>query len=604
MLKKYQFIGFVFLLIIAWICINVSINLIASSVAFDISSDQKYSLTEKTRKWLKQNSDNIYIRLYVGGMSKYPQLKKYATDVMLLLEQYQLASNRKISIKTVEVKPFTASEISAQKAGITGGNGKPWLGIAISDENGNFVNIPFLDPDKQTYIEHDITRALSKLNNNSKPTIGIMSSEINVISSANSLDYTVDWPFVKKLKQEYKVKKISNKAPIIDDEIDVLMIINPKLLKKMTLYAIDQYLVRGGKIILFMDPLSEIAQKTNQNNILQASSGLEVWLFKMGVFYPFDMILGSIDNASELNTSDDKIIKYPFWLEVQKDDFRHPLLNGIKKLRFNYAAPLKLINRENIKQQVLISAGKNTGEQKVDYLARATIADSIKSFNSDDAERLLAVLLEGKFDSLFTEPYLHKEYYLTGPYAYKFLAEKEGKVIVVADSDFLNDKFWQSNVEERSHNFDFLERMVDYLSQKGLVSVEEKNSNIKKSTIYNKLYTLAENHYITKRNLIEKEMLSVIAEQSDMYEKIKRQELITSVVVANKLEELENSKHRLRQQIEEIDYKINNLYQIYFVVLLVINVLLPIIILLVAMIIIRKISLRLSGLAERIADGC
>lgn len=601
MLKRYQFVVFLFLMLITWVCINVSVNLLASSVSTDISDDKKYSLTKQTRNWLDTNVNNIYIRLYVGNLDNNPKLKKYSTDIMLLLEQYQLASNGKISIKTVNVKPFSATEIAAKKAGIEGGEGKPWLGMAISDEKGNFVNIPFLNPDNKMYVEHDITRAITKLNINKKPTIGIMSSEIDIISSSNSLDYTDDWSFVKKLKQDYNVRKVRNNTHVINDDIDVLMIVNPKLLREMTVYAIDQYLVRGGKILLFMDPLSEAAQLANNNNILKAPSGLEVWLFKMGVFYPFDMVIGSIDNSRSLKTQDEKIVKYPFWIEAKKDDFHHPMLNGIKNLKFNYAAPIMLMERENIKQQVLVSAGNNTGEQELDYIAKVTIAESINSFKADNENRLLSVLLEGKFNSLFDEPYLNTEYYVTGEYAYRFLAEKDGKVIVVTDSDFLDEKLWNNENKDRANNFDLLERMIDYLAGNKLISIEEKVNNTQNVSINEKLYNMARDYYAQKKYLLEKQLMSVMAQQTDMYRKIERKELITSVVVANKIESLEKNKYQLREQLEQIEYKIKNLYMIYFIVAIAINVLLAVMILFISMIIVKKNSSYLSKLAERIA---
>ncbi len=403
MLKRYQFVLFVILLIIAWICLNVSVSLLSSSVATDISDDKKYSLTKQTYNWLQNNNHNIYVRFYKGNLDKNPQLKKYANDIMLLLEQYQDASDGKISIKTVEVAPFAATEIAAKKAGLIGGDGKPWLGMAISDEKGNFASIPFFNPERKPYLEHDISRVFAKLINNTRPTIGVMSSEISVMSSLSSLDYTVDWSFIKQLKKDYNVKKISNKTSRINDDIDVLMIVNPKLLREMTVYAIDQYLVRGGRIIVFVDPLFEATHSVNNNKFLKGPSGLEVWLFKMGVFYPFDMVLGSKDGFVQLKTKDDKTIVYPFWIETKNNNFEHLLLNGLKKLRFNHAAPLRLIERESIKQQILVSASKMSGEQKVDDIIKDSIAESIGSFKGDDEKRVLAVLLEGKFNSLFTK---------------------------------------------------------------------------------------------------------------------------------------------------------------------------------------------------------
>ena len=235
MLKKSQFIIFLISILVSFIALNITISLLAGSLTLDTSADLRYSLSSQTKKWLKQNSQNIYMRLYLShDVYQNPHFKEYSKDVLRLLEQYQQNSNQLISIKTIELTPFSPSIAEAQKLGVRNDGKTSVLALVLSDEDGNFVTIPYLDYRRRAYLEHDIGRAISKLNHYTKPIVGIMASENKIISTGDSLDYTTNWPFAEALRQDYELRYIASDVAFIPQDIDVLLIANPKDIANIT----------------------------------------------------------------------------------------------------------------------------------------------------------------------------------------------------------------------------------------------------------------------------------------------------------------------------------------------------------------------------------
>lgn len=606
MFKKYQLIILSVLALISFIGINIAVSLMFASFVIDTTPDDKYSLGEKTKVWLEGNESNIYMRLYTSGNNK-----EYARDVLRLLEQYRVNSDGRISIKTIDVEPLSAAEAEATKLGVKEVGNKNYIGLVVSDEEGDFASITYLNPLRKDYLEHDITRLLSRLNNKDKKTIGVLSSEIKLTATESALDYTTDWPFLDILRNDYNISSVKNRVAYIKNDIDLLLVVNPKNLPEDTVYAIDQYLMRGGNVLMFLDPVSEVAIAEKKYGL--SATSLERFLAGFGIKYDYTKIAADMKSDRMITKADNTKVNYPFWINVNFGEQSHNLFNALNTVLLNSAGYLKVFPQNGLSTQVLLSTSDKSGVAKTKNVVFGSVNESINDI-ADMQEKLpLGILIEGKFTSLFTAPLYKNELYLAGEYAYQSIRLSRGKLAVIADSDILNSKLWNANlvsdqnwydVVPYTNNFDFVEILVDYLSESNLLSVAPKYTFYNSESLDAKFMSLVKEKYAHDETYLEKEISSIEEQQKKLVDQIRRQEIIMSVPVAQNMQNMEKRKIDLNNQKEKIQQKQENLYNTFGAMFIVINLLLPVLFLLVVVFVYKQNSKKIQIKAERIANEC
>ena len=593
---------FVAYIIAAFAALNIAITLLTGPMSFDFSPDKRFSLSAETKLWLAQNDNNIYIRLYYS-----PQTvdKDYLSDVLRLLEQYQLYSRNKLSLFTVEVTPLSVAETEAQKAGIKAEDGKIRLGLSISDSLGNFRTIPDLNPKRSDYLEHDISRVLSSMGHYQRPNIGIMSSDLAPIATDDTLDYTTDWPFAAVLRQNYNLKPISDQASLIPADIKLLMIINPQQLSAVTIYAIDQYLMRGGNILIFMDPLSEVALAGS--GIASQQSNLQEFLAHLGIVYHDNMVVGdNLYNRAITLSAETKT--YPFWLNVVPDAAADSLIAGLKPLALNTAGWFNPDVDAMPQTRIIFATSKQSGEVEASFLRHASWNETMDAYLSDEQQRPLAVLQEGRFTSLYDHP-------LSSVKIQPFLSVsvKDGKIMLVADSDILDSRLWNANQDEEqtpydyepfSGNMDFVERAVDYLSNnQAILNITPKISAVSGAPIAAMLMLDAEAEYAATQAEKNARLAQINQQQAQIYLQLRQQDIIPSVQAAKQLENLEKERLNLLEDLKDLQARIIQTYKTELGLFMAFNFVAPLLILGLCIIVNHYHRRRLRQKFERIING-
>ena len=576
---------FCFCLLVSFCALNMAIALAGSSLVWDLSADKRFSLSDKSKEWLKENNNNLFVRLYLSAeVGKDAELEAYSQDVLRLLEQYQLNSDNKLSLRTIKVSPLSPEEAEANKAGIRGGEGKPYFGLVISDQNGRFKTIPYLEPKRREYLEHDISRILSSLGAYQKPTLGIMSSEFQVIASEDALDYTADWPFASVLKKDYKLRYIPTNLVEIPQNIAALLVINPKRLSNIGLYAIDQYLMRGGKVIIFADPLSEVALA--QNGEVAEHSNIVKFLANSGIRYDETKVAGDnlYNRSLDLETNKEK---YPFWINVLPQKNKHRFLADLKPLALNTAGWLEVAPQEGT--EVLFTTSESSGSVDAAYIRYASLAETLDNYTTENKTKILAVLKEGNFSSFFKEPLFNTKEYFEKLLPFLSVSLNPGRLLVVADSDILTSRLWNANKQEGqdvydfipySGNMDFIERAVDYVSDnKKILSISPKSATISTTPIGAVLLLKTEEIFATEQSNIRAEQAKVLKEQNTMHYKIEHQEILPSIQITKKLEDLERRRLELLNEERELEQDMVNTYRLKLGLFMGINFVLPLLLL-------------------------
>src|SRR5713101_6590677 len=272
--------------VVAMGLILVAINVIfgVAKARVDLTHEKLYTLSPGTKAILKKLDTPVEIRFYcTQGEKEVPaQFKVYAQHIEDLLSEYKQYGKKNISIKRLNPKPDSDAEDSAKLDGVEGQplpNGENlYMGIAVSSLDEK-VAIPFLPPDRERLLEYDITRAISRAASPQKAVLGIMTplpmfgQPMNPMMMRMGQQGQEAWVVVGELQKDFTVKQVQMDTDKIDDDIKVLMVVHPKDISDKAQYAIDQFIMRGGKLVAFLDGNCVIDNRNAQNPMMGMMGG-------------------------------------------------------------------------------------------------------------------------------------------------------------------------------------------------------------------------------------------------------------------------------------------------------------------------------------------
>src|SRR5215472_1371118 len=304
--------------VIAVAVILIAVNLLAgfAKVRSDLTQNRVYTLSDGTKKILQKLDTDAEIRFYYSrdNPAVPVPLRAYAQEVEDLLAEYQQYGHGKIKVVKLDPKPDSDAEDSANLDGIEGQNinltDRIFLGIAVRCLDQK-VAIPFLSPDRQTLLEYDLSRAISSVANPKKTVIGVMSAlpvtgqKASPMMMRQRQPQNQPWVFLNELKQSFDVRDVSLTAEKIDDDISVLVVVHPQGISEQAEFAIDQFLMRGGKMVALLDPYSFVeSQMAAQFGGGPTSSTFQKLLPAWGVQFSSDKVLADPLYATKIQSQE------------------------------------------------------------------------------------------------------------------------------------------------------------------------------------------------------------------------------------------------------------------------------------------------------------
>ena len=454
----YSSAGIIVMLILA-IAVNVITG--AKPVRADLTREKAYTLSAGTRAILQKLDTPVKIRFYcTQSDTATPEtvyLKDYARQVGDLLQEYQQVAGKNLIVQKFDPQPDSDAEDSARLDGLEPqqlpGVDEFYLGLSISLP-GTSVAIPFLSPDREKLLEYDITRALSQVINPEKPVIGIMSSLPVFGAPSNPMMEQMGgqqgappWTIIQQLQQDYNVRQIEMDAAKIDDEVKVLVVIHPKGISDQAQYAIDQFVLRGGKLIAFLDPLS--AYDSRQQNPMEGgmggnSSTLDKLLPAWGIQFDTSKVVADLDFKMQLRGQNNEPEDAPAWLALTPDGInRNDIATSeIDSIWLPMAGAFTGAPAAGLQETVLLHSSKDA-ELADAFMASMGGQGIMNSFKTTGVNYNLAIRLTGKFKTAF--PGGNPANTETNAAAKTDDSLKESKaetsVVLFGDSDLLADAF-------------------------------------------------------------------------------------------------------------------------------------------------------------------
>jgi ABC-type uncharacterized transport system involved in gliding motility auxiliary subunit len=512
--------------IIVMLAIIVAVNVItgARPLRVDLTQEKAYTLSAGTRAILRKLDTPVKIRFYcTQSDTATPDtvyLKDYARKVQDLLQEYKEIAGKNLIIQKFDPQPDSDAEDSARLDGLQpqqiSGVDQFYLGLSVSLADSQ-VAIPFLSPDREKLLEYDITRAISQVINPEKPTIGIMSSLPVFGEPANPMmqqegqqpSGTPPWTFVTQLQQDFNVKRVDLATPKIDDDIKVLIVIHPKGISDETQYALDQFVLRGGKLIAFLDPLSAYASHQQQNPMMGgdpggSSSSLDKLVKAWGLQFDTDKVVADLDFKMQLNGQDNTPIDAPAWLALTPDGInRNDIASSeIESVWLPMSGAFLGTPVAGLKETILLDSSKDA------ELTDATVAnmggqDMMNNFKPTGVNYPLAIRLTGKFPTAFPngDP-ANSGTNAPAKTDDSLKASKiETSVVLFGDSDLLADDFslrkedspFGQMVNEMNANLDLAQNLVEQMAgDENLITIRSRATTSRPFTRIKKMEAVAE----------------------------------------------------------------------------------------------------------------
>jgi ABC-type uncharacterized transport system involved in gliding motility auxiliary subunit len=500
--------------IIIFFSINVITNNILSSSRVDFTENKLYSLSDGTNSLLKNLEEPIHIRLFVSSnlVKDVPQLSTYANRVETILKTYSNLSNGKITLEIIDPKPFSDAEDRAVGMGINSFNATEmsdslYFGLAATNSTTGQKNIPIFSPERETFLEYDLTSLISDLSQIKKPVISILD---NLGLSADSRIGKPEQQILKQMKEMFQVEKVDENNNELNKNTKVLMIIHPKFLSDETLYMIDQWILNGGATLIFLDPYAE-TEISRQPGMppMNPRSNLKKLLDTWGI--KFDNKKAVLDSefgfriSRNINGRDIQVTNYP-WLNIRGQGLNknESSLSNLSTIVMTTAGSFELANDDSVLEPIIISSQKSgLGDAQKAGDPKGDPRDLLPNIKSDNKNLTVAGWVKSNLNTSFSDKTNKDDNQLSK-------SSKKSNILLVADADMLMDRNWLTQRGAFANNGDFvlnvLEKMV---GGNALSDLRGKSTSWRPFEKIIALEKIAEEKFLIEEQMLAKKLKSM-----------------------------------------------------------------------------------------------
>jgi ABC-type uncharacterized transport system involved in gliding motility auxiliary subunit len=500
----------------------VAVNIVAARVPplrLDLTAEHLYTLADGTSQTLAKIDEPITLRFYYSGKiaEAAPAYGIYAQRVRELLDQYVAAAHGKIRLEVYDPQPFSDAEDRAvayglQSVPLSAEGETVYFGLAGTNSTDDQQVIAFFHPERERFLEYDLTRLVRTLAFPKRTVIGLM--------TALPLDGEAPAPIVEQLRQSDEVKDLPLDLAAVPPGIDVLLIVHPQNLSDATRFAIDQYVLKGGKAIVFVDPYSELqASLASQTAPSPASmaSDLAPLLQAWGVKFDAGLVAGDRRAARRVEVPAPgrapEALDYVAWLNLQSADFDHddPITADLSQIAMASAGILTPIAGATTRFEALIQTSDDAAPIAVDKIkGLPDVGELLAHFRPEQRRLVLAAHVTGNAASAFPGG-------APAGSPGEFLKESTQpiNVVVVTDTDMLDARFWAETrnfygrpvVVPVANNADFLANAVEVLAGgQDLVGLRSRGTVARPFEVVERIQRAADDRYAAEQRTLAEQV--------------------------------------------------------------------------------------------------
>ncbi|MSP04144.1 MAG: ABC transporter [Acetobacteraceae bacterium] len=453
--------------VIAAVAIAIGVNLFADAqltqVRLDLTQQRLYTLSPGTRKILGDLKDPITLRLFYSRKlgSTVPIYGSFADRVQEMLQQYVSLSGGKLKLEIYDPEPFSDTEDRAMALGLQGvpvdqGGEKVYFGLAGSNLLDDERNIGFFQTDRERFLEFDLTKLVYDLSSPTRAVVGLMTGlpvdgdQRQMMMSRGQTGRP--WVAMTQLRQTNTVKTVPEDAQVIDADIQVLLVIHPQDLPDTTLYTIDQFVMRGGRLMVMVDPLSEAQGATpgpGGQPALVTGSQLDKLLDAWGVKVETSRAVGDLGGAWRVRANpNDRIqaVDYVAWFNMRDAGINQadPANAEIQQVTVASAGAISKKDGASIEILPLLQSSSRSGFVALDKLRQPDPARILAEFEPAGGPATIAARARGMLKSAFeaAPPAPEGTQRPENFPAHIPATQAPANLVIVADTDLLADRYW------------------------------------------------------------------------------------------------------------------------------------------------------------------
>ncbi|MFH5926936.1 GldG family protein [Roseomonas xinghualingensis] len=527
--------------LLAVTALAVGVNLLAdrflSRARIDLTQQRLYTLSDGTKQVVSSLRDPVTLRLFYSRRlgAAVPVFGAYADRVREMLREYVALSDGKVRLEVLDPEPFSETEDRALAYGLQGvpldnAGDQVYFGLVGVNLLDDERTIPFFQPDRERFLEYDLTRLVHELSNPTRPVLGVLSSlPLNGDPRAMMMRVPgAGQPFqaMTQLRQFFTVKDVATDAQAIPPDVQVLLVAHAQDLPDATLYAIDQFVMRGGKLLALTDPHSESqAARPDPTGRPPAStaSSLDRLFNAWGIEAPSDKVVVDQRGAWRVRAGpNDRVqgVDYLAWFSAQGDSLNRGDVASAELSQVTFASAGLLRKREGATIELTPLVTSSPQSALIDAArVRETPepARILAEFKPEDQRHTLLARVRGVLNTAFPEgpPSLPEGVERAAELpAHKASTEGPANLVIGNDSDILEDRFWvrvqdffgQQVATPTSDNGALVTNLADTLAGgDALISLRSRGESLRPFTLVEEMRSDAEARYRqTERGLTER----------------------------------------------------------------------------------------------------
>ena len=559
------------LIALVFLAFNMVAGLGLRDVRLDLTEQKLYTISEGTKRILGELDEpiNLYFFYSNNATQDLAPLRNYARRVEEMLRGYERAAGGKIRLQVIDPAPFSEDEDRAASFGLHAvplqQNGdKLYFGLAGTNALDNVQTIPFFPLDQEQFLEYEISRLVQSLARPQRPVVGVLSA-LPLDGSFNPLTGQAGqpWMVLEEIRQQFAIKSLRGDVDRIPDEVSVLLLVHPKQLPQPTLYAIDQFVLRGGKLLAFVDPFSEADDSGLMGDGKGNASDLEALFKAWGLQMRPGQVLADGSYAMPVSIGEEhEPVRHPAWLSLPKAalDASDVTTAALESLNVASAGILEPLEGAKTRFTPLVQSSEYAMPFAAQRLAGLRDPQQLMRDLEPTGERYtLAARVSGPAASAFPDGIEGRKDGLQS-------AERIN-VIVVADTDLLADRLWvqvqdffgQRLPQPFADNAAFAINALDNLAgSDALISVRSRGRYSRPFSVVEKLQRQAEARFREKEEVLKQQLAQTEQRLAELQRGDKpEQALELTPEQQATVQQFLQDKLKIRKELREVRYQLN-----------------------------------------------
>ena len=480
---------------ILYVAINTLFNVSSPAARLDVSEDKLYTLSAGTHQILATIDEPVVLHFFFSERlgKEVPFYASYARRIRELLAEIVAVANGKVILVEHNPEPFSVAEDLAVAHAVQGipvdqGGELSYFGLSGINTVDVLERIPFFQTEREKLLEYDLVQMINTLSNTEPAVIGIMSSlpVMGDMGAQMQGQPMVPWAIAKKIKENFSLINLPQSIDDLPSNIDVMMVVHPQKMNQRAIYELEQFLFRGGRAMLFIDPKAESDLSAGPNNTSSSTDNMQFLLAQWGIEVPTGQLLADKSMALRINagTATQPIpAEYLVWLRVPATQMNQddPVISQLPDMNLASSGFILQGDGSPLSVEPLITSSLNSSTISVDKLrgVRPDILGILNQFKADKSTYVVAARLRGSATTAFPQGPPERSIAKTTQELIKNpdrlhleQAIQPMNIILVADADLLEDRFWLRkqqffgrDVEEQiASNADFVVNSLSNLS--------------------------------------------------------------------------------------------------------------------------------------------